>query len=125
MSCFYPAPQIHDLKEDPIPIEKRLADAQKMQGHLGERHARLKADVVAHIEHLKTQRSTPKIISKLYYMRELEYKLGNSITDFAHSEPMAEVEAGAKKYSSRLYQSFWRQEGRVEKNRAHRREIGI
>jgi hypothetical protein len=115
MSCFYPAPQIHDLRDDPIPLEKQLADAQKMQSHLGERHAKLKADVVAHIEHLKTQRSTPKIISKLYYMRELEYKLGDNITDFAHSESVANVEAEAKIYSSRLYQSFWRQEGRVEK----------
>jgi hypothetical protein len=110
-----PAPQIADLREDPISLDKRYSTAQATRGLLIARHEKLKTAIDAEMEHLLTQEATPKIIAKFNFMSLLKCKLGENIHDFNNEISMDEIEDHAMEMSPRLYQSFWRQEGRVEK----------
>ncbi|MES2217378.1 MAG: hypothetical protein V4501_03095 [Pseudomonadota bacterium] len=112
-----PAPQIAnlDLAQDPISIEQKNSTARVMRNMLITKHARLTADIAAEIAHLKTQEDTPKIRAKFVLMRELELKLGKDIASYDANSSLDTLREEAKEYSPRLYQSFFRLEGHVEK----------
>jgi hypothetical protein len=110
-----PAPQINDLSEDPITIEERFSTAQATRDLLIARHANLKTAVTVEINHLVTQEKSPKINAKINFLTMLKCKLGNKIDNYDKDISMDTIEEFAMEISPNLYQSFWRQEGRVEK----------
>ena len=115
LKSLHNRPRIVNLAEDPIPVEEQWMTAHMVRDDLRANHNKLKLAVTAEIAHLKTKMATPKIMAKLCYMRNLENKIGTRINEYDHLQSLAAIEAEAKDISPQLYQSFWRQEGRVEK----------
>jgi hypothetical protein len=110
-----PPPIINDLHDDPITIEKRFSTAQTTRDLLIARHAKLKIAVTEEINHLITQDESAKILAKISFLTVLKRKLGDTLGNYDKNISMDDIEEFAMELSPNLYQSFWRQEGRVEK----------
>ena len=87
----------------------------QVQAALQAKHAQLKVMIADEVTHLETQKPTKKILSKLYCMQRFDKKLGTDVASYSNDQSVGEIETDAKVISPYLKQSFWREEGRVEK----------
>jgi hypothetical protein len=82
---------------------------------LATRHAALHQELSSQIDHLVDfQEMTPKRKAKLNYLLNLRGKLGSTVEKYDNVHSLQTIEQEAKSIGP-LFQSFWKDEGKVEK----------
>jgi hypothetical protein len=113
------APLLTQSNDSTFAMTAALSNEQALQS----KHRQLKAMIADEVVHLKAQTSTDKIKSKLYCMEQFDQKLGRDVNGYNSVQSVAIIERDAKVISAYLKQSFWREEGRVEKISRHMQQF--
>jgi hypothetical protein len=113
------APILTQANDSTFVMNAALGKGQSLQAT----HRQLKTLIAEEVAHLKTQKPTAKINSKLYCMEQFDQKLGGDVSGYRSAQSVAVIERDAKVISPYLKQSFWREEGRVEKISRHMQQL--
>jgi hypothetical protein len=113
------APLLAQSNDSTFAMNAALSQGQALQS----KHRQLKTWIADEVAHLRAQKLTDKINSKLYCMEQFDQKLGNDVSGYDSAQSVAVIERDAKVISPYLKQSFWREEGRVEKISRHMQQF--
>jgi hypothetical protein len=118
-SAVLAAPLLVQSNDSTFAINAALNKAEVLQL----KHRQLKTWIADEVAHLGAQKPTDKINSKLYCMEQFDLKLGNDVNGYNSAQSVAAIERDARVISPYLKQSFWREEGRVEKISRHMQQF--
>ena len=107
------------------PAKEEIDDAKKAKlqkstaimtrSMLATKHAKLHKELEVQIDRLQLLPKTKKHEAKLFYLVALRAKIGTHVEKYDNVHTLQDIEHDAKIISPYLFQSFWKDEGKVEK----------